>query len=195
MGGRKQKKTAAGNAGVFIAMYQPKRWRAERGARRAFLGIMLDGPKGRAAGCFFAYSRPRPNCQEGTPPAGRAPPCTRWGESLPPDPGATSRRRSVPKRCAFSARLASGPPVGVGWFPVEGMFVRIVLGGVDRAGRQRNASGGQGAALHPPGGMIPPGPPRKRRRGGLRRLSEKGVAHQKRRKRPNGLFLLLGLER
>ena len=141
-------------------MYQPKRWRAERGARRAFLGIMLDGPKGRAAGCFFAYSRPRPNCQEGTPPAGRAPPCTRWGESLPPDPGATSRRRSVPKRCAFSARLASGPPVGVGWFPVEGMFVRIVLGGVDRAGRQRNASGGQGAALHPLGGEPPPRPRR-----------------------------------
>ena len=117
-GGRKQKKTAAGNAGVFIAMYQPKRWRAERGARRAFLGIMMDGPKGRAAGCFFAYSRPRPNCQEGTPPAGRAPPCTRWGESLPPDPGATSRRRSVPKRCAFSAWIASGPPCRRGVVPL-----------------------------------------------------------------------------
>ena len=38
--------------------------------------------------------------------------------------------------------------------------MRVVLGGVDRAGRQRNASGGQGAALHPLGGEPPPRPRR-----------------------------------
>ncbi len=44
----------------------------------------------------------------------------------PPDPGATSRRRSAPKRWALSARIASGPPCRRRMVsPLEGTFFRV----------------------------------------------------------------------
>ena len=91
--------------------------------------------------------------------AGRRP-APAGGRASPQTPA--QRPGGAPHRNAALFRPGSPPgrPVGVGWFPVGGMFVRIVLGGVDRAGRQRNASGGQGAALHPLGGEPPPRPRR-----------------------------------
>ena len=85
------------------------------------------------------------------PPAARALPWTRRGESFPPVP--LSRDHIF--YLAFGAR---GPGASC---PRPPEASSSFLPGGSKMARtgEASASGGQGAALDPPGGIIPPGPP------------------------------------